>query len=660
MLKKLKISSYTKVIFILLILLIVFSVINLIFSVTNTLNIIKARDLNSLRTVKSNLENYINYKTQDLSLLATIFSYNFYGDYSKVSEFFKKIINDKAGFYSISFIKTSGFQQFTYPSSHPFDNQNIFSKLPKNSTEYNSFLSRLNSNVPVVSSVKLLNDKKYGLNISVPVYDSKSNTRLGSLVGRIDFNYVADNFIFNELSNSQSSTFVVSQSGELLLSNTQKFIGKHYNELSKNDLPLDFNLNTFRNMEKGIQGSGIFKSYLHTTESYKKMTRTIFKTICYKPIRINNKFIFSIAVTTPLEEVGYFIRNIIIQVILILIFGLLILHFVNKIHQKSLKQEVEKAKINAELQVANEIIDRDQTILEQNDMIELQNKEIIEQKNLVDQLYKEALEYNKNKTEFFSNIAHELKTPISVILSTVQLMNLHVSKNDIKGIDKAKYSKHINSITQNSYRVVRLINSLLQITKVEAGFVELNFQNINIIKLIRDICFSVTEYVAHKNILFEFNTNVDKKIIATDPEKIERIMLNLLSNAAKFTHPGGKISVNITDKKHSLLISVKDTGIGIPKDKTKDIFERFKQGRTIKTKHYEGIGIGLSLVKKLVELHNGKIDVNSEVGKGTEFLVCLPITVVSENNASHTPTYINDNRIAESINVEFSEIYSLN
>lgn len=351
----------------------------------------------------------------------------------------------------------------------------------------------------------------------------------------------------------------------------------------------------------------------------------------------------------------------VIQEILIITFAGLVLFLNERIRNKSLKQELEKARINAELIVANDMVKKEEMILEQKAQIEKQNIEILQQKILVDTLYRDAIESNKAKTEFFSNIAHELKTPVSVILSTMQLMNLQLNKTE--SIDKTKQTRYLDIVKQNSYRIIKLINSLLQITKVEAGFIELNPVNIDIIKITRDICFSVSEYIKTKDIEFEFQSTLNKKVIAIDPDKFERIMLNLLANAVKFTSAGGKIRVGISCNNNYVSISVKDSGIGIPKEKLGTIFDRYKQARTSQTKHFEGFGIGLSLVKSFIELHSGNIEVQSEVGKGTEFKVFLQDKKIAEpcNEINNQDIYqLNGNTIAESINIEFSEIYSLN
>ncbi|MCM0649201.1 MEDS domain-containing protein [Clostridium swellfunianum] len=259
----------------------------------------------------------------------------------------------------------------------------------------------------------------------------------------------------------------------------------------------------------------------------------------------------------------------------------------------------------------------------------------------------EAREYDKLKTEFFANISHELRTPINVILSAVQLINLYGTDDKIK--------KYIDTLQQNCYRLLRLVSNIIDITKMDAGFFELQLKNHNIVSVVEDITFSVSEYIENKGISLLFDTEVEEKVIACDHDKIDRIMLNLLSNAVKFTNSGGTILVNIYDRNDNILISVKDDGIGIPEDKKSLIFERFHQVDKSLTRSHEGSGIGLSIVKSLVELHGGTIRVQSEYGKGTEFIIELPVNIVDEYEDVNTNSIQGEN--FEKISVEFSDIY---
>jgi PAS domain S-box-containing protein len=272
-------------------------------------------------------------------------------------------------------------------------------------------------------------------------------------------------------------------------------------------------------------------------------------------------------------------------------------------------------------------------------------------------LLEQAAQYEKLRTEFFANLSHELRTPVTVIFSTLQLLNLNIGK--IKKLDNnlQNFIKYNGIMKQNCYRLVRLINNLIDVTKIDSGYLDLNLENVNIVSIVEDITQSVAEYVANKGISLIFDTTIEEKIIACDPDKIERMMLNLISNAVKFTPPGGNLFVNITDKNNGILISVRDTGIGIPRDKQKIIFDRFVQVDKTLTRKNEGSGIGLSLVKSLVDMHKGTIAVKSEGKNGSEFVIELPIYQINEstNNKKTKDFYFQGN--VEKINIEFSDIY---
>jgi len=274
-------------------------------------------------------------------------------------------------------------------------------------------------------------------------------------------------------------------------------------------------------------------------------------------------------------------------------------------------------------------------------------------------LFNDAIEYDKLKTQFFANLSHELRTPLNVILGTIQILTLYLKEKSLENRENLIHNR-VKILKQNCYRLLRLVNNLIDITKIDAGFYELDLQNHNIVNVVEEITLSVAEYIEQKNLSLTFDTDVEEKIIACDPDKIERIMLNLLSNAIKFTKPKGNILVNMVDKGESIIISVKDTGIGIPKSEIKHIFEHFRQVDKSFTRNHEGSGIGLSLVKSLVEMHNGSIHVNSEYGKGSEFIIELPVKTLGndENIIREKSENEMKNNLIEIINIEFSDIYS--
>jgi signal transduction histidine kinase len=183
-------------------------------------------------------------------------------------------------------------------------------------------------------------------------------------------------------------------------------------------------------------------------------------------------------------------------------------------------------------------------------------------------------------------------------------------------------------------------------------------KNGDVIVTVENITMSVAEYIESKNRNLIFDTDVEEKVMAFDSDKIERIMLNLLSNAIKFTSPNDTITVTIQDKIDNIIIIVEDTGIGIPEDKLNTIFDRFIQVNKTFTREREGSGIGLSLVKSLVDMHNGKIYVESVEGAGSKFIIELPVQLVYEDEDYGVQLEPNLDGQIERINVEFSDIYS--
>ena len=259
-----------------------------------------------------------------------------------------------------------------------------------------------------------------------------------------------------------------------------------------------------------------------------------------------------------------------------------------------------------------------------------------------------AEEANKIKTHFISNISHELKTPINVIMSAIQLINYNTKESP-------SYSKNKNTlaiIDDNCKRLLRLINNLIDVQKHELDDTKLNLSAVNVVNLIEMLVASVVPYAESKNLNLIFDTNKEDVILKVDADKLERIMLNLLSNAIKFSKPNGEIKVTLSFE-DCLYISVTDNGIGIAQENLNKIFDKFTQLDTSFSRKNEGSGIGLSIVKSFVLLHNGKISVKSELNKGTSFLIELPLTETS-NIETEDASYDN---LSENVKIELSDIY---
>ncbi len=264
-------------------------------------------------------------------------------------------------------------------------------------------------------------------------------------------------------------------------------------------------------------------------------------------------------------------------------------------------------------------------------------------------------EIERLRLEFFANLSHELRTPLNLIFSSLQTLEL-LEKDSLE--KNVRLKNYIEIINQNSKRLLRLVNNLIDSTKFDCGFYKYNPKNQDIVCFVENIAMSVAEFAKQNDINLTFDTNVEEKVIAFDLEKLERTILNLLSNSIKYTNSPGKIEVILNDCGDTFNITVKDNGIGIPMDKLPVIFDRFKQVENRLRKRSEGSGIGLSLVKDLVKIQGATIKVKSEVGVGSEFTVKLPCKVLKgEDYVNKTYCDYSSNELVTRINIEFSDIY---
>jgi len=234
------------------------------------------------------------------------------------------------------------------------------------------------------------------------------------------------------------------------------------------------------------------------------------------------------------------------------------------------------------------------------------------------------------QNRFFTNISHEFRTPLTLILGPAKQL-LEKFKDD-----KAK--EQLDLIHRSASKLNKLVDELLDISKIEAGEMKLKACQVNLVSFVKEITLSFHALAERKKITFKFSSDDDEIIAYIDKDKIDKILTNVLSNAFKFTPEGGKVEVSIRPKppfnspfskggkeEGSVGISIRDTGIGIPQDQLDKIFDRFYQVDGSHTREHEGTGIGLSLTKELVELHKGKIEVESDEGKGSIFTLTFPL-----------------------------------
>jgi len=221
-------------------------------------------------------------------------------------------------------------------------------------------------------------------------------------------------------------------------------------------------------------------------------------------------------------------------------------------------------------------------------------------------------EINQMKMRFFINISHELRTPLTLILAPLQEI--------INKISDRWTRNQLEYIQRNANRLLHLVNQLMDYRRAELGVFELKAKRENAHQLIQDNFLFYDKLARHKKITYTLHSELEDKEELFDPNYLELIVNNLLSNAFKYTESGQSITVTLKEENNWLVLQVSDTGIGIPINKQGKIFERFYQ---IESEHV-GSGIGLSLVQRLVELHHGRIELDSEEGKGSTFSVYLP------------------------------------
>ena len=239
-------------------------------------------------------------------------------------------------------------------------------------------------------------------------------------------------------------------------------------------------------------------------------------------------------------------------------------------------------------------------------------------------LYEQNIKNEKFKNDYFVNLSHELRTPLNVILSVLQLLS-YLDKNDKASEEKNKH--YMDVIKKSSNSLLNIINDIIDSSKIESGAYKINKEeNIDIVYLVEETALNMKDYVGEKGIELIIDPEIEELEICCDPKEIERCIVNLIGNAVKFTDENGEIKVLIKENDDTVSISVEDNGVGISKDDQEFIFNRFEQGSGFNSTKVSSSGIGLTLVKHIVELHNGDIKLESELEKGSKFTIVLPVS----------------------------------
>ena len=259
--------------------------------------------------------------------------------------------------------------------------------------------------------------------------------------------------------------------------------------------------------------------------------------------------------------------------------------------------------------------------------LEKQKQEILRQRDQVEQMTQKVHEADQMKLRFFTNISHEFRTPLTLILGPVEKMLNSNFRDEIQ--------EQLSLIHRNALRLLRLVNEIMDFRKIETGRMKLRVTNNDLSAFVHDIYFSFNELAKRQKITYSFGCRQPEVTGWFDRDKVEKILFNLISNAFKFTPPGGEIFVSVdeeerffkesfTPKKYGI-ITVSDNGRGISKENLERIFDRFYQVEGNSSQVWQGSGVGLSLTKNLVDIHYGDIHVKSEKWQGTTFTVAIPI-----------------------------------
>jgi len=227
---------------------------------------------------------------------------------------------------------------------------------------------------------------------------------------------------------------------------------------------------------------------------------------------------------------------------------------------------------------------------------------------------------NRLKSEFLATMSHELRTPLNAIIGFAEVL-----KDEVVGTLSTEQKEYLGDIHGSGQHLLNMINSILDLSKIEAGKLELHYEEFPVQEAINEVLNTIIGFSNKKGIHIHTHIHEDVPSITVDKVKFKQIMFNLLSNAVKFTPENGRVTINASLMNQHVQIAVSDTGIGIKSEDMDKIFEAFRQLDASYARHYEGTGLGLTLTKRLVELHGGKIWVISEFGKGSAFTFSLPI-----------------------------------
>lgn len=351
----------------------------------------------------------------------------------------------------------------------------------------------------------------------------------------------------------------------------------------------------------------------------------------------DNTHEIKVKVLPPLYKTPYFI--VILMVVLLL--SLYALHLHNVKGMKKRRQMLEKEVLRRTERInqqRNKLHKQNRILLAQKDELTARNKKIIDSTERIRLMTKKLHESDVMKIKFFTNISHEIRTPLTLVIGPLdQLIKKH---SEAPEKERSTDIDYLLTMRHNAGKILRLFDQIITFRKMESGSLKLCKKRSNLPEFLNDIFFSFKDYAALQNIEMDFNDHTGGIVMDFDHEKTEKIFTNLLSNAIKFNKEHGKITVEVNTRleenkiavkdgethNYKVEIMVQDTGIGIRENVKDKIFDMFYQEEEPSVHPADkGVGIGLSLAKSLVEMHNGKITVHSTPGEGSTFRFTLPI-----------------------------------
>ncbi|MFY9329953.1 MAG: response regulator [Georgfuchsia sp.] len=256
-------------------------------------------------------------------------------------------------------------------------------------------------------------------------------------------------------------------------------------------------------------------------------------------------------------------------------------------------------------------------------------EQLRERSNEINRKNLQLEEANRTKSEFLANMSHELRTPLNAIIGFSEAL-----KDGLMGKLEENQREYIKDIYTSGEHLLLLINDILDLAKVEAGKMTMELEPVSVNAVLQNSLSMVKEKALNQNLKLALDTDAEMPVIVADVRKLKQIVYNLLSNAVKFTPDGGSISLSAHRVDDMLEIAVTDTGIGIAPEDQARLFRPFTQIDSTLSRQYQGTGLGLSMVKRLAELHGGNVELDSEVGKGSRFSVRIPWRKNVEEHAS--------------------------